>query len=79
MYDQGFGGDLKGLSEVVFSSFSKLLECLTHYMAELKTKKNFEIIPDFFEIDPAGAGRKGLDYWLLWISGLRSEYEEFGD
>ncbi|HEX9503332.1 MAG TPA: hypothetical protein VF974_03350 [Patescibacteria group bacterium] len=79
VYDQDFRGDLEGLSEVIFSSFSKLLECLTHYMTELKTKKDFEIIPAFFEIDPEGAGKKGIDYWLLWISGLRSENEEFGD
>ena len=29
-YDNEFGGDLEGLSEIIFSSFPKLLECVTH-------------------------------------------------
>ena len=79
VYDQEFGGDLEGLSEVIFSSFDKLLECLTHYMTELKTRKNFEIIPDFFKIDPIGAGSTGIDYWLSWASMQKSNFEMFGD
>lgn len=78
VYDEDFGGTLEGLSEIIFSSFSKLLECITHYMNELKTKRNYEIIPEFFELDPEGAGKTGIDYWLLWASGLRTEFEEFG-
>ena len=78
-YDQEFGGNLEGLGEIIFSSFEKLLECLTHYMTELKTRKNFEIIPDFFKIDPTGAGLTGIDYWLCWTNMLKADFEEFGD
>jgi hypothetical protein len=76
-YDHEFGGDLEGLSEVIFSSFEKLLECLTHYLTELKTRKNFEIVPDFFRIDPAGAGLTGVDYWLSWTNMQKANFEEF--
>jgi hypothetical protein len=43
-------------------------------MTALKTKKRYEIIPGFFEIDPEGAGKTGLDYWLAWTAGFREEY-----
>lgn len=79
VYDHEFGGDLQGLSGIIFSSFEKLLACLTHYMTELKTRKNFEIIPDFFKIDPAGAGLTGIDYWLSWTNMQKANFEEFGD
>lgn len=78
VYDHEFDGDLEGLSEIIFSSFEKLLECLTHYMTELKTRKNFEIIPDFFRIDPTGAGLTGVSYWESWINILRAKFEKFG-
>ena len=78
-YDHEFGGDLEGLSEIIFSSFEKLLECLTYYMIELKTRKNFEIIPDFFKIDPAGAGLTGIDYWLSWTNMQKANFEKFGN
>ena len=77
-YDHEFGGDLEGLSEIIFSSFEKLLQCLTHYMTELKERRNFEIIPDFFKIDPAGAGSSGIDYWLSWTNMQKANFEEFG-
>lgn len=79
VYDHEFGGDIEGLSEIIFSSFEKLLECLTHYMTELKTRKNFEIILDFFKIDPTGAGLTGVDYWLSWTNMQKANFEEFGD
>jgi hypothetical protein len=79
VYDHEFGGSLDGLSDVIFSSFSKLLECIIHYMTEIQTRRNFEIIPDFFEIDPTGAGTLGTDYWLTWAGMLRGNFEEFGD
>lgn len=79
VYDHEFGGDLEGLSEVIFSSFEKLLACLTHYMTELKTRKSFEIIPDFFKIDPTGAGLTGIDYWLSWANMQKANFEEFSD
>lgn len=70
LHDQEYGGSLDGLSEVIFSSFPKLLECITHYMKELKEREGFEIIPDFFKIDPFGAGKTGVDYWLDWVEML---------
>jgi hypothetical protein len=78
VYDQEYGGNLEGLSEIIFSSFPKLLECLTHYLIELKTRNNFEIIPDFFKIDPDGAGKTGVNYWLSWTSMQRENFNEFG-
>ena len=76
-YDNEFGGDLQGLSEIIFSSFEKLLKCLVHFMTELKTRKNYEIIPDFFVIDRDGAGSTGLDYWMSWVQILKANSEEF--
>lgn len=79
VYDHEFGGNLSGLSEIIFSSFDKLLDCLTYYMIELKTRRNFEIIPDFFKIDPTGAGTTGINYWLAWADMLKGNFEEFGE
>ncbi len=78
VYDHEYGGDLEGLSEIIFSSFEKMLECLTHFLKEIKTKRNFEVVPDFFEIDPNGAGSTGKSYWLGWTEMERANYEEFG-
>jgi len=78
-YDQKFGGKMDGLSEIIFSSFEKLLECMAFYMSELKRRRNFEIIPSFFEIDPKGAGLTGIDYWLSWIKMQRENYNLFED
>jgi hypothetical protein len=75
-YDHEFGGDLEGLSEIIFSSFEKLLECTTHFMLELKKRKNFEIIPDFFNIDPNGAGMTGVDYWNSWINMQKANCDD---
>lgn len=60
---EGNGSDLYGLSEVIFSSFSKLLECLTYLLEEVNERKVHEIIPNFFCIDPKGAGSTGIGYW----------------
>lgn len=78
VYDHEFGGDLEGLSEVIFSSFDKMIECLTHFLLEIKTKKRFEVLPDFFKIDPTGAGSTGRFYWTSWIEMERANFEEFG-
>lgn len=67
VYDYDYGGNPEGLSEVIFSSFPKLIECLTHYMNDIKERDRKEIIPEFFQIDPSGAGGPGIDYWLGWI------------
>jgi hypothetical protein len=73
-YDHEFGGDLEGLSEIIFSSFEKLLECVTYYLTEIKTRKNYEIIPDFFKIDPSGAGLTGVEYWLTWANMQKANF-----
>ncbi|WP_343305775.1 hypothetical protein AAHN97_01295 [Chitinophaga niabensis] len=78
MYDYDYEGDIAGLREVIFSSFSKLIECMTHYCRELKHRKGFEIIPDFFQIDQAGAGKSGRDYWMGWVDMMKANFEEFG-
>ncbi|RYY65155.1 MAG: hypothetical protein EOO12_07740 [Chitinophagaceae bacterium] len=64
IYDHEYGGDLKGLGPVIFSSFPKLLECMTHYLQEKQRLHDYEIIPEFFRIDPDGAGNTGVDYWM---------------
>jgi hypothetical protein len=66
VYDHEYGGDPEGLSEIIFSSFGKLLECLTFFMTEVKTKTNPGIVAEFFKIDPSGAGSKGANYWQQW-------------
>lgn len=78
VYDHEYDGDLEGLSEIIFSSFSKMLECLTHFLAETKTKKRFEVIPDFYGIDPTGAGSTGKLYWASWTEMEQTNYEKFG-
>ncbi|WP_305952613.1 hypothetical protein [Emticicia oligotrophica] len=78
VYDHEFEGELDGLSEIIFSSFEKLIECLTHFMKELKTRRNFEIIPDFFKIDPLGAGLTGVQYWSSWVNMQKGNFEKFG-
>lgn len=78
VYDHEYGGDLEGLTEIIFSSFEKMLECLTHFLNEIETKKAFEVIPDFFTIDPKGAGSSGKSYWVGWIEMEKANFEEFG-
>lgn len=79
VYDYDYGGDLEGLSEIIFSSFTKLIECLTHYLKETKTRHDFEVIPEFFQIDPQGAGKTGVDYWLHITALRKHSYEHFKD
>ncbi|WP_410222192.1 hypothetical protein [Pedobacter sp.] len=64
--------DHEAISEIIFSSFSKLLECMTYFLNEIKTQKDYEIIPHFLSIDPEGAGKSGIDYWL----GLVAYYKD---
>lgn len=71
-YDHEFGGDLAGLTGIIFSSFDKLLECTTYFMKERKFRRDFEIIPEFFSIDPAGAGLTGVKYWSEFASMLEA-------
>lgn len=78
VYDHEYDGDLDGLSEIIFSSFNKMLACLTHFLNETNTRKNFEVIADFYTIDPNGAGSTGQSYWESWIAMGRANFEEFG-
>ena len=78
VYDHDYGGDLEGLSEVIFSSFSKMLECLTHFLVATRKRKRFDVISDFYKIDPTGAGSTGKYYWQSWIEMEKANYEEFG-
>lgn len=79
VYDHEYGGDLDGLSEIIFSSFEKMLECLTHFLSKTKTKERFEVIPDFYSIDPNGAGSTGKEYWANWVEMEKANSEEFGN
>lgn len=77
VYDQ-YAGEMDCLSEVIFSSFPKLLQCITHFLKMMPIKKNFEIIPDFFLIDSEGAGSKGgKAYWSSLAQMLKANYKEF--
>ncbi|WP_433903519.1 SMI1/KNR4 family protein [Sphingobacterium puteale] len=78
VYDHEYDGELDGLSEIIFSSFDKMLACLTHFLNETNTRKHFEVIPDFYAIDPDGAGAAGRPYWESWIVMGRANFEEFG-
>jgi len=78
VYNHEYGGDLEGLSEIIFSSFEKMLECMTHFLTETKVIKRFEVIPDFYTIDPSGAGSTGKSYWDGWIQREKGNYEFFG-
>jgi hypothetical protein len=73
VYDHEYCGDLDGLSEIIFSSFEKMLECLTHFCTE--TKPKFKVIPAFYAIDPNGAGSTGKLYWESWIAMEKANYE----
>lgn len=79
VYDQEYQGHLDGLTDVIFSSFSKLIECITYFLHQSATKKSFEIYPEFFKIDPEGAGKTGKEYWTQWINMDKGNYEMFGE
>ena len=64
VYDHEFVDDLNGLGEIIFSSFSKMLECLTYFLSRPKELESGEAVRGFFDIDPTGAGGPGQDYWL---------------
>ncbi len=78
VYEHEYGGDLDGLSEIIFSSFYKMLECLTHFLTETMTRKSFEVIPDFYTIDPNGAGSTGKSYWDIWTQMEKANFEAYG-
>ncbi|MDU1889562.1 MAG: hypothetical protein E6767_02625 [Dysgonomonas sp.] len=72
VYDHEYIDFTKGLGPVIFSSFTKLIECMTHYFRNIGKKPKAEIIEDFFSIDPAGAGTTGVGYWKGWMGMLRN-------
>ncbi|GGH21938.1 SMI1/KNR4 family protein [Mucilaginibacter phyllosphaerae] len=74
LYDHEYGGDPAGLSEILFSSFSKLLECLTYAM-ENHNEQIHEILPEFIRIDPEGAGKDGIDFWVDRIAFEKKNFE----
>lgn len=65
-YEHEYCGDLAGLGDIIFSSFTKMLECLTYYLEETQTRNSFEVVSEFYEIDPEGAGSTGRDFWSIW-------------
>jgi hypothetical protein len=62
LFDHDYGCDMKGLSEIIFSSFAKLLECTTFFITE-NDMKAYERFAEFLKIDPDGAGATGRKYW----------------
>ncbi|MGF1924661.1 MAG: hypothetical protein ACQUHE_10820 [Bacteroidia bacterium] len=76
VFDYMSSEELDGLSAIIFSSFTKLLECLTHFMRESKTRNNFEIVLEFMDIDPLGAGKYGSEYWKGWSKMLKAIQED---
>ncbi|TKC62482.1 SMI1/KNR4 family protein [Pedobacter hiemivivus] len=70
-----FDTGLNEVSEILFSSFPKLLECLTHFLTS-NGPGGYEAIHDFFAIDPEGAGKTGVDYWLELANAMKWEYEQ---
>lgn len=71
VYDHEYMGILDGLSPVIFSSFTKLIECVTHYFRNCEKKPQSEVIKDFLTIDPDGAGSTGKEYWKRWAERLK--------
>lgn len=57
------------IGPVLFSSFEKLLACCVHYLSGPGTDDwtRKEQIPEFFDIDPSGAGGPGREYWEEWL------------
>lgn len=75
LYDHEYGGDdLDGLSEILFSSFTKLLECLTYTMENSKAPL-YENLAEFIRIDPNGAGKDGIDFWLHRIAFEKENFD----
>jgi hypothetical protein len=75
LYDHEYGGDdLEGLSEILFSSFTKLLECLTYAMENSKAPL-YENLAEFIRIDPDGAGKDGIDFWLHRIAFEKEDFD----
>ncbi len=71
VYDYTYGGELNGLSEVIFSNFKMLLECAIHYLENLGRISNSKLMIDFLHIDPNGAGYTGIEYWKSWSESYK--------
>lgn len=57
------------IGPIIFSTFHKLLECYVHSLSGNGTDywSCIERIPDFFVLDPTGAGGPGREYWDAWL------------
>lgn len=66
VYDHEYCGNIDGLGEIIFSSFTKLIECLTHFLSN--DGSAYDRITAFIQIDPEGAGKTGIGYWLSWAN-----------
>ena len=66
IYDHEFVDNINGLGEIIFSSFSKMIECLTYFLNRPESMESGEAVRHFFEVDPTGAGGPGRNYWLSY-------------
>ena len=68
MYDHEFtDGAPEALTEILFSSFTKMIECLLHYLEEGPKTGYNAAIRQFLDIDPEGAGSEGREFWPPWF------------
>ncbi|MDT3405426.1 hypothetical protein [Mucilaginibacter terrae] len=72
---QSYEAEFNGSGPIIFSSFSKMLECLTYFLSRNDIEQVFDLIPHFFTTDPSGAGKEGVDYWIGWINMSKENYE----
>lgn len=71
VYDHEFiDGEPEALSEIIFSSFTKMVECLLHYIKASPESGHGTSIRQFYDIDPEGAGSQGREYWDTWMAML---------
>lgn len=68
-YDHEYiDGEPEALTEIMFSSFTKMIECLLHFLEEGSKTGYNAAIRQFYHIDPAGAGDDGRGYWTPWFA-----------
>jgi hypothetical protein len=77
IYDHEYDGDLEGLGEIIFSSFSKMLECLTHYLNAERLGQDSQALLDFSQIDPECAvmRKRELKERLQHLKSIRKPKE----
>ncbi len=75
VYDHEYvDGYPEGMGKVIFSNFTKMVECLICFLEESPKNGLGNAIRSFYDIDPEGAGNEGRDYWETWIAML--DYED---